>query len=85
LLAVNRGKTEFPLCPACVFDGDVFDSDDDSTAMLTYQFQRLVSEDLAMPAGWAGPIALLACTAPDGFAEQLEQWWDEFTFFGPLD
>lgn len=86
LLAIAAGRAEVPLCPACAFDGDVFDIDDYAAASLAYQIDRLASEDLAMPAGWTGPAALLACPAPAGFGDQLERWWREAgTLFVPAD
>lgn len=74
LLAAAGGE-ELPLCPACAFDGDVFVTSGLATAYLTYQFDELATADLAMPAGWAGPAALLACAAPAGFRDRLERWW----------
>jgi hypothetical protein len=75
LLVIAAGPAEVPLCPACAFDGEVFDIDDYAAASLAYQIYRLASGDLAMPAGWTGIAALLACMAPAGFGDRLERWW----------
>jgi hypothetical protein len=69
------GDDRLRVCPACAFDGDIFLTGSQATAYLAYQIDRLADSDLSVPAGWAGPAALLACAAPDGFGEQLEQQW----------
>jgi hypothetical protein len=74
-LMAAAGKDELPLCPVCAFDGDVFVTGDMASAYLTYQIDDLATTDLAMPAGWAGPAALLAYAAPAGFGDSLESQW----------
>jgi hypothetical protein len=74
-LLAAAGKAELPLCPVCAFDGDVFVTGDMASAYLTYQIDDLATTDLVMPAGWAGPAALLACAAPAGFGDRLESLW----------
>ena len=85
-LLAAAGKEELPLCPACAFDGDVFVTANHASAFFTYQFEQLAATDLAMPAGWAGPAALLACAAPAGFGRRLHDLWREAgTFLSPSE
>jgi hypothetical protein len=85
-LMAAAGKEELPLCPVCAFDGDVFVTGAHASAYLTYQVDQLAAVDLAMPAGWAGPAALLACAAPAGFGDRLHELWrDAGTFLIPAD
>lgn len=85
-LLAAAGEDEVPLCPACAFDGDVFVTAGHASAYLTYQLDQLAATDLAMPAGWAGPAALLACAAPADFGDRLHELWREAgTFVIPSD
>jgi len=71
------------VCPACVFDGDLMG--ETHVVYLAHQLDRLVSEDLSAPAGWAGVGTLLAAMAPDGFHAELEGAWRRGgSFFIPL-
>ncbi|EEP72346.1 hypothetical protein MCAG_02673 [Micromonospora sp. ATCC 39149] len=80
------GDDELPLCPVFAFDGDVHVTAGHVTAYLTYQIDQLAATDLAMPAGWAGPVALLGCTAPTGFDDRLTKLWRQAgTFLLPAD
>jgi hypothetical protein len=74
-LLASAGQRSGPVCPACAFDGDLYAASDDASEYLAYQIDRLTFEDLAAPAGWAGPAALLACTARTGFGDRLERAW----------
>ncbi|GAA2627298.1 hypothetical protein GCM10010411_75500 [Actinomadura fulvescens] len=65
-----RTSPELRTCPACVFDCDVIGPP--STLVLVYQLDQLEIEDLAIPAGWAGPVALLACLAAPGLVARAE-------------
>jgi hypothetical protein len=76
-LLAATGEEELPRCPVCAFDGDVFVTGAHATAYLTYQIDQLAATDLATPAGWAGPTALLGCAAPDGFGDRLHAMWRE--------
>lgn len=83
-LLAAAGDERLPLCPVCAFDGDVFVTGNQATAYLAYQIDQLEATDLAMPAGWAGPTALLGYAAADGFADRLQTAWREAgTFFVP--
>jgi hypothetical protein len=63
-LLAAAGDDGLRVCPACAFDGDIFLNGDHATAYLAYQIDRLPDSDLATPAGWAGPAALLAASHP---------------------
>jgi len=83
-LLAAAGDDRLRVCPACAFDGDIFVSGDHATAYLAYQIDRLPDSDLSTPAGWAGPAALLACAAGDGFGQRLhQQWRDAGTVYLP--
>jgi hypothetical protein len=85
-LLAAAGSDRLLLCPACAFDGDVFQTVGHASALLAYQLDRLVAEDLAIPAGWAGPAALLACAAAPGFGARLHKVWRQAgTLFDPAD
>jgi len=85
-LLAAAGDEELPLCPVCAFDGDVHVADGHVTAYLTYQIDQLAATDLTMSAGWAGPVALLACAAPTGFDDRLRDLWRQAgTFLLPAD
>jgi hypothetical protein len=57
-----------------------------ASAYLAYQIDQLTATDLAIPAGWAGPAALLACAAPAGFGDRLHEAWRKAgTFFIPSE
>jgi len=85
-LLAAAGDEALPLCPVCAFDGDVLVAIGHVTAYLTYQIDQLAATDLAMPAGWAGPVALLACAAPTGFEDRLRDLWRHAgTFLLPAD
>jgi hypothetical protein len=71
------GTDKLPLYPACAFDGDVFATAGHASAYLAYQLDTLAAGHLAIPAGWAGPAALLACAAAPGFGDRLHQAWRE--------
>jgi len=74
-LLAAAGDDRLRVCPACAFDGDIFVTGEHAAAYLAYQIDRLPDSDLATPAGWSGPAALLACAAGDGFGERLHQQW----------
>ncbi|MDQ7909092.1 hypothetical protein RB614_31675 [Phytohabitans sp. ZYX-F-186] len=83
-LLAAAGTEELPLCPVYAFDGDVFVTGSHASAYLAYQLDQLAATDLAIPAGWAGPAALLACAAPAGFGDRLhERWREAGTFLIP--
>lgn len=56
------------VCPACIFDGDQLNLD---AAYVAYQLDRLLVDDLAAPAGWAGVATLLTALGADNLASQL--------------
>jgi hypothetical protein len=62
-----------PLCPACVFDGDILARTD--VASLAYQIDRLFDDDLGAPAGWAAVAVALTAVEPVGLHSRLEAAW----------
>ncbi len=65
------GDGDLPVCPACVFDGDL--TQPPVPGLLAYQLDELLDSDLAAPAGWAAVVALLACAAGPGLYERLRR------------
>jgi hypothetical protein len=59
-LLAAAGTDDLPACPACAFDGDVLVTGGQTGAYLACQLDQLTATDLAAPAGWAAPTALLA-------------------------
>ena len=71
------------VCPACAFDGDLFDP---RPAHLAFQIDRTSTTNLAIPAGWAGAQALLGCLGGSDFNRWLTaQWQASATIFRPLE
>jgi hypothetical protein len=62
-----------PLCPACVFDGDLLARTD--VASLAYQIDRLFDADLGAAAGWAAVAVALTAVDPIGLHSRLEAAW----------
>ncbi|MFE0460426.1 hypothetical protein ACFW1A_14385 [Kitasatospora sp. NPDC058965] len=59
------------VCPACVFDGDLFAAA--HPTRLAFEIDRLINEDLTVPAGWSAVVALLACGGGEAFVDHLGQ------------
>lgn len=62
-----------PVCPACVFDGDILARTD--VAWLAYQIDYLLDADLGAPAGWSAVAAALSALEGDGFHGRLQAAW----------
>ncbi len=75
--------TEVSVCPCCAFDGDLLGPD---PAQLAFHIDRATSDNLTVPAGWAGPQTLLCCLGGPDLPERLAAEWDERgTIYKPLE
>lgn len=71
------------VCSCCVFDGDLLGPD---PAYLAYQIDQATTQDLAVPAGWAGAQVLLCCLAGPTLPEYLHTAWRRAgTVYEPLE
>ncbi|AVZ71070.1 hypothetical protein SLUN_01185 [Streptomyces lunaelactis] len=59
------------VCPACVFDGELLTTG--SPVGLALEFDLLAYKDLAVPAGWAAVMALLAIAGGPRFGDVLDE------------
>ncbi|RSM80474.1 hypothetical protein DL991_10105 [Amycolatopsis sp. WAC 01375] len=60
------------MCACCAFDGDLLDAE---PGKLAFDLDRANSENLAVPAGWAGVEALLCCLGGPELPDWLEEDW----------
>lgn len=75
--------TRVSVCPCCAFDGDLLGPD---PAQLAFHIDRAGSDNLAVPAGWAGPQALLCCLGGPDLSEWLAaEWRKRGTVYRPLE
>jgi hypothetical protein len=65
------GAGDLPVCPACVFDGDLVDVP--APGLLSYHLDEILDTDLAAPAGWAAVVALLTCATRPGLHQRLQK------------
>ncbi|WP_030237530.1 hypothetical protein [Streptomyces sp. NRRL S-350] len=70
-LLAPTAKDELTVCPACVFDGDLLARA--HPTRLAFEIDRLIDEDLAIPAGWSAVAALLASAGGEAFAAHLNE------------
>lgn len=71
------------VCSCCAFDGDLLGPD---PAYLAYQLDQATTQDLAMPAGWAGVQVLLCCLGGPNLPEFLDTAWRAAgTVYEPLE
>ncbi|AVZ71121.1 hypothetical protein SLUN_01500 [Streptomyces lunaelactis] len=61
------------VCPACVFAGDLVNGA--FPEQLTVEFDGLLFQDLALPAGWAAVAALLACAGAAQLGPVVNEAW----------
>jgi len=60
------------VCPCCAFDGDLLGAE---PGKLAFDLDQASSQNLAVPAGWAGVEAVLRCLAGPGLPAWLEEDW----------
>lgn len=70
----ESAEAEVRVCPCCAFDGDLLDPD---PALLAFHIDSAASDNLAMPAGWAGPQTLLCCLGGPDLPKSLAAQWRE--------
>jgi hypothetical protein len=72
-----------PVCPCCVFDGDLLRAD---PVWLAYRIDRAATRSVALPAGWAAVQILSCCLAGPTLPQRLQAVWrDNGTLFEPAD
>ncbi|MFI6031845.1 hypothetical protein [Amycolatopsis magusensis] len=65
-------RSQVAVCPCCAFDGDLLAPE---PGMLAFDLDRITSENLAIPAGWAGAQALLCCLGGPDLPAWLDTDW----------
>ena len=65
-------ESRVAVCPCCAFDGDLVDP---HPAQLAYSLTHGGDRSLVLPAGWAGPQALVSCLAGPELPHQLCDAW----------
>lgn len=69
---IQPTRVEVSVCPCCAFDGDLLGP---RPAQLAFYLDHAASQNLAVPAGWAGAQALLCCLGGPELPDWLAAEW----------